>query len=139
MTPSPNPDRTLRLVLRLDAASSAAAGILMVAGHAALAPWLGLSPTLLLMAGVALLPYALLLWRLAARTQVRSAWVWAVAGINALWAVDSLALLGLGWQEPTVAGQVFVIGQALVVLAFADVQAWLMYRGRAARRRLATA
>lgn len=123
----------LRLVLRLDAACSGATGLLMAAGHQALSPWLGLSPALLLAAGLALLPYALLLWHLAGRERVRPGWVWAVVAVNALWAVESLALLGLGWQQPTVFGHAFVIGQALVVLALADVQAWLMIKGRRAR------
>ena len=126
--------RLFRVSLLLDAAISGATGLLMAAGHALLAPLLGLPPTLLLVAGLVLLPYALgLLW-LSRRDRIRPGAGWAVVGINAVWAIDSVALLALGWVEPTTLGLAFVLFQAAVVAVFAEVQWWTLRRGRAAQR-----
>ena len=46
---------------------------------------------------------------------------------NALWVVASIALLVSGQVTPTLLGYVFVIGQAIAVLGFAELQ-WMGLR-----------
>jgi hypothetical protein len=50
----------------------------------------------------------------------------AVVVVNAVWALDSVALLLSGWVAPNALGYTFVVAQALVVLVLAGAQ----YLGR---------
>ncbi len=124
----------LRFALLLDAAASAATGLLLVAGHALLSPLLGLPVALLLGAGLVSLPYALGLLVLARRERIPSALGWAVIGFNALWAVESVAILVLGWVQPSTWGLSFVVAQAAAVVVFAELQWRGLRRGRVAHR-----
>lgn len=126
--------RLLRFALLLDAAASAATGLLMVGGHAVLSPWLGLPVALLLGAGLVSLPYALGLFVLARREHIPAFLAWAVVGFNALWAVESVGVLVLGWVQPNSWGLAFVLAQAAAVVVFAELQWWGLRRGRMARR-----
>jgi hypothetical protein len=114
--------RLLRLALVADAAATTATALLMFVAAATLGPLLGLPHTLLTYAGVALFPYAAVVAYLGTRRQVARGAVWAVIACNVAWAVDSLLLLATGWIEPTRLGYAFVIGQALIVALFAEVQ-----------------
>jgi hypothetical protein len=77
---------------------------------------------LLFYAGLALLPYAAFVFFLASQSHVSRAVLWAVVVCNAVWALDSVLLLATGWIAPTTLGYAFVIGQALVVAAFCELQ-----------------
>ena len=123
----------LRRVLVADAITSAASGLLMVFGAGLLEGLLGIPAAVLVPSGVILLPFAGLLLYLATRERLPRPAVWAVIACNVLWAVDSVAMLALGWLEPTTLGGVFVVAQALVVAAFAELE----YLGL--RRSIATA
>ena len=116
---SPRP----RQALRLDALLTGATGLLLAAGAGALEPLLGLPPLLLRVAGLALIPFAMLLAWMARRERLPRWSVWSVVAVNALWALDSLLLLATGWVEPTWLGTAFVAGQALIVALFAELQA----------------
>ena len=59
---------------------------------------------------------------LARRAQAPRAGVWAVVLCNALWVVDSVLLLALGWVSPTALGSAFVLAQATAVAVFALAQ-----------------
>lgn len=112
----------LRLVLRVDAAASAASGLLM----ALAAPWLDgplrLPPALLVPAGLALLPWAAFLAWLARRDRAPRAALVVPIVVNVAWAADC-AFVALGSAfAPSALGQAFVALQALVVLAFAALQ-----------------
>ena len=48
--------------------------------------------------------------------------VWAVIVSNVAWAVDCVALLLTGWIDPTLLGVAFILVQAVVVAAFAELQ-----------------
>lgn len=115
-------DLFLRRALMADAAVSGSTGVLTVIGSSLLQDLLGLPPTLMLYAGLSLLPFAAIVAFLATRKQLSRAAVWAVIAYNALWAIDSLALLMSGWMAPTILGEIFVAGQALVVAIFAELQ-----------------
>jgi hypothetical protein len=112
----------LRRALQADALASGAMGLLLALAAGPLEELLGLPRTLLLGAGIGLLPFALALGWLANRATVQRGWIWAVLAINAVWVVDSLSLLALGWVEPTLLGKVFVIGQAVAVAVLAELE-----------------
>ena len=110
----------VRRVLFVDAATCIATGLFLALLAAPLAPFLGLSAGLLLYAGLALLPIAAFIAWVAAREQISPAGVWLVIIGNALWVLASLALLFA--VSPTALGYAFVIGQALIVAALAEME-----------------
>jgi hypothetical protein len=59
---------------------------------------------------------------LASREQPARFAVWAVIGLNVLWAVDSFLLLATGWVAPNALGYVFIVGQALTVGVLAELE-----------------
>ncbi|NNM72293.1 hypothetical protein [Enterovirga aerilata] len=117
------PNAFLRIALFADAAASGATGLLMVAGAGPLSRLLALPEPLLRWAGILLLPFAILVWRVARpATPTRSAIV-AIIVVNAVWVVDSFSLLLSGWVAPNALGTAFVAAQALAVGALAAAQA----------------
>ena len=112
----------LRRVLMIDAATSAACGLLMTAGSGFLSPLLNLPQSLLTEAGLLLFPFAALVWYTATRSSVPRALVWVVIASNALWAIDSIALLLSGWVAPNMLGEAFVLAQAIVVAVLAELE-----------------
>ena len=115
----------LRRTLGLDAATCVAMGVAMTVGSGPLAQLTGLPAALLVGAGLVLLPIAGLMAWLARRMEAPATLVWLVIGGNAGWAVVSLLLLVSGWVEPTLAGQAFVVVQALGVIGLTALE----YRG----------
>ncbi|HEY8611928.1 MAG TPA: hypothetical protein VIL69_11625 [Roseomonas sp.] len=113
----------LRRALLLDAVASGATGALMLLAAGPVSGFTHLPPGLLRGAGAALLPYAAFVAWLGLRAAPSRAMVLAVIAINALWAFESAAILALGWVAPNTLGIVFVLAQALVVAAFAGLQA----------------
>lgn len=118
------PSPLLRRALYADGLVSGAAGLLLALFADALGALLGLPRELLFGAGLALLPFALLLAWMASREELPRGLVWAVVAINAVWVVDSLWLLVSGWVAPTALGYAFVIVQALAVVGFVEFE-WL--------------
>lgn len=121
-SPSARTSVFLRSVLLTDALVSGATGLLMAAAAGALEPMLQVPATLLRVAGLALLPYAAFVAIVARRDVLSRGAVWTIVAGNALWAVDCLALLASGWIEPGGLGVAFILVQALVVAAFAELQ-----------------
>ncbi len=122
-----DPSMFLRRTLWLDAAISGATGVLMWLGADLLESWLALPSALFQVAGLSLLPFCGLLIALATRRHLTSGAIVAVIVANALWVVASFALLISGKVAPTMLGYVFVIGQAIAVLGFAELQ-WVGLR-----------
>ena len=112
----------LRRVLTIDAAVSGAMALLLVLGAGLLVHPLGLPEALMRIAGAVLIAYAAFVGWLATRENPSRPIVWAVVAVNALWAIDSLLILLLGWVAPSTLGIVFVVGQAVVVAVFAELQ-----------------
>jgi len=125
--------RLLTFALVADAAVTAAAGLLMAVFAASLSSLLGLPGPLLQSAGFVLLPYAAGVGYLGSRARVPAAAIWAVIVLNVLWAVDSVALLFTGWIAPTGLGMTFVIFQAIVVAALAELQYFGLRQSHPAR------
>jgi hypothetical protein len=80
---------------------SGATGALLAIAAGGLEPVLQVPATLLRIAGLALLPYAVVVARLARRDVLPRGMVWAAIGCNALWAIDCVALLFTGWVDPS--------------------------------------
>lgn len=116
------PSPLLRTTLKLDALAGGAMGLLMALAAQPLGQLLGLPFVLLLVAGIVLLPLALVLYWMSNQMALSRTGVWAVIALNALWVVESIALLVTGYVQPTSLGYAFVIGQALVVLLFAELE-----------------
>jgi hypothetical protein len=117
-TPSP----LLRKALLSDALISGLTGLVLAFAAGPLSTPLGLAVGLLRWSGIILIPVAALVARLGTRERVQRPLVFAVVACNALWALDSVLLLVMGWVEPTILGEVFVLGQAVVVAVLAELQ-----------------
>jgi len=112
----------LRKALLADALVSGATGVLMALAAGVLEPILQVPASLLRIAGLALLPYAAFVAMLGRGERLSRGAVWAVIAGNVIWAVDCVALLFTGWIDPNVLGVAFILIQALVVAAFAELQ-----------------
>jgi len=112
----------LRWALLADAAASGGTGLLMLLFAGPLESLLHLPADLMFNAGIVLVPYAAIVAFLGMRAALPKWAVWAVIGANALWVIDSFLLLTAGWVAPNALGYAFVIGQALVVGLFAELQ-----------------
>jgi hypothetical protein len=115
-------ERFLRRALLLDAVISAVTGLVMAGGASFLADLLALPAPLLRYAGLVLLPFAAVVAFTATRARVARGAVWAIVLVNALWALDSVALLLTGWVAPNLLGAGFILFQAAVVAGFAALQ-----------------
>lgn len=121
----------LRNVLVVDAAFSAAGGLLMAGGAPILSPLLGLPQSLLFWAGVILFPWTVLVGVLSRREVVSRLLLIDVIGINLLWVAVSIGLLVTGVVAPTMLGYAFAIAQAAAVALFAELQVIGMRRAGA--------
>ena len=116
------PSPLLRLTLKIDALAGGAMGLLMALAAQPLGELFDLPFVLLMVAGIVLLPLALVLYWMSNQPALSRTGVWAVIALNGLWVVESVALLVTGYVQPTTLGYAFVIGQALVVLLFAELE-----------------
>lgn len=132
MTMFGQPENALRVVLRLNAGSSMLIGSAMAVAAAPLAtlcltdpgPYLGLgSAAWIRSVGLALLPFAGLVFWVSTRPAGRPALVRTICGLDWAWVLGSAALLALGWSGFTWAGAILVDLMAFAVAAFAVLQA----------------
>jgi hypothetical protein len=116
------PSVFLRRVLLADALVSAAVGAVMVLGAASLQRVLGLPTSLLVTAGLALIPYvAYVLW-LAQRATMPRAAVWLPIALNIVWAAECVSVLAEAAAQPTPLGEAFIALQIVTVLLFAELE-----------------
>ena len=116
------PKPLLKFALLGDAVASGFTGLLISAASGLLSNLLGMPQQLLLWVGLLLLPYAFVVGLVGMKVNIPVSAVWAIIIANAIWVFDSIALLLSGWVQPTTLGYLFVVGQALIVFAFADAQ-----------------
>jgi hypothetical protein len=117
-------DALTRVALKLDAVVTGANGAAYLAAASVLDGPLGLPQSFLRATGAFLIVFAACVWFTATRPALNRNAVYAVVVLNALWVVDSIALVALGWYDPTTAGAIWVVLQALVVAGFAALQAY---------------
>ena len=115
-------DGLLRLALKLDAAATAAVGVLSLAAGPVLDGLLGTPLALLLPVRLFLLAYAASVWFVATRPRVNRTGAWAVIAVNLLYAVDCVVVVAAGWFPLTALGVAFVLFQAAAVALFAAAQ-----------------
>jgi hypothetical protein len=115
-------------LLVVDAAVCAGAGVVLAFAAGPLSDQLGLAETLLRVVGIGLLPYAVLLAWIGRQSPVPQSTAWAVVLLNIGWAAASVLLLATGALDPTSAGRVFVLAQALAVAALAALETWTLRR-----------
>jgi hypothetical protein len=132
-----NPSNLLRRTLIVDAAASAATGLLQTLAAGTLAAWLGLPLELLIGTGLFLLAYATMLVVMARSTRLPRALITLVLVGNLGWAAGCIAL-AVAWSGTlTGLGIAYLELQALAVVAFAAGQ-WLGLRQSQAAFPLAT-
>lgn len=120
----------LRTVIGLDAAACGLMGAGFAFDAGLLSPLLGLSPAFMQPVGLFLLVYAAGLAFLASRKTLPRGAVWGLVIFNAVWAIESLAIMALGWVQPTMIGQAFIAAQAAAALVVADLQYIVLRRAR---------
>jgi hypothetical protein len=112
----------LSRALLLDAVATGATAPLLLAAAGLLAGLLGLPESLLRYAGLLLIPFVALVAWAGTRGRAPVQVVRVIIGANAAWVIASILLLLSGWVQPTALGYAFVIGQAVVVGVFAELQ-----------------
>ena len=117
-----NPSLFLRRAIVGDAIITGAMAVLLVAAAGLLGPLLNLPDSFLREVGVFLIVYAALVGFLGSRELMPKLFVVLVIGANALWAIDSIALLFTNWVQPNLLGQAFVVMQAVTVAVIAELQ-----------------
>lgn len=120
----------LRRVLGLDAVASGATGLLLAFGSGLLEDVLGLNAAFTQPAGLFLVAWSLGVAALALQARPARPLVMAVIAVNALWAIESVMTLVLGWLQPNALGVAFVLAQAAVVAGFAGLQIFAIRRVR---------
>ncbi|MFD7446063.1 hypothetical protein [Streptomyces sp. NPDC059909] len=120
------PQTTLRRFLALDAVVTGTNGLAYLAASGPLGRLLGVDAALLLELGVFLTLFAAGVGFLAARQQPPAGPVKLVVDANAVWAVLSVVAL-VAWLEPSTAGTLWIMVQAMTVAGFAGLQ-WFALR-----------
>ncbi|HET6353022.1 hypothetical protein OH805_05790 [Streptomyces sp. NBC_00879] len=123
------PQTMLRRFLALDAVVTGANGLAYAAASGPLGRLLGVDSALLLELGVFLALFGAGVGYLASRRRPPQLPVKFVIDANLLWAVLSIAALAL-WFDPTTAGAVWIVLQAMTVAGFASLQ-WSALRAAA--------
>lgn len=112
----------LRNVLRLDALSCLACGLLQLAFPGQMARLLNLPAPLLAYTGEFLLVYAAVVGFISTRSPLPRPLVWALVMGNLGWAAACAGLLFSGQVAPSLLGTAYVVLQALTVAVLAELQ-----------------
>lgn len=112
----------LRNVLRADALSCVACGVLQVVFTGQMAQLLGLPEALLAYTGEFLLVYAAVVAFVSTRDPLPRALVWVLVAGNLGWAIACALLLVSGRLAPSMLGTAYVVAQALTVAVLAELQ-----------------
>lgn len=122
----------LKTLLRIDAATCLAMGLLLLAASGPLATLTALPPALLFWAGALLLPIAAFMGATALAAEPHRLAVGFIVIGNIFWSLASIALPVAGLIAPNGLGLAFLVAQAAVVLLLAELELSAMRRGRAA-------
>lgn len=112
----------LRPALLLDAVVTGANGAAYVIAAGPLGDLLGLPEVVLRLTGVFLLVFAAAVWMVGSRERISAGAATAVIAANALWVIQSVAVIAFGWWSPATEGYVWVALQADVVAMLAALQ-----------------
>lgn len=120
-------DKLIRLALRLDFASCAGLGAILLAAAPVLDGPLGLSTGAQRALGAFLLVWSLVPLMIGSRPVIRRGAVWAVVAVNVLWILETGVALVAGVFPLTGLGVAFMVVQAVAVLVLTELQ-WLGLR-----------
>ena len=112
----------LPVLLVLDAVLSAVTGMAMLVAADLVEPLLNVPAAVMRSAGVLLLPFAGMVYFFSRPAQLTRSRVFVVIALNLAWVAASVLVLVIGWIQPTTVGVVFVLFQAVVVVALAELQ-----------------
>ena len=112
----------LRNVLRVDALSCIACGVLQVTFPAAMARLLNLPEGLIAYTGEFLLAYAAVVFFVSTRKPLPRPVVWTLVAGNLGWAVACVLLLLSSLVSPSALGVAYVLVQAVTVAVLAELQ-----------------
>ena len=112
----------LRTVLRIDAVTCVATGLLMTAGSGLVAGLTQIPADVLTGAGMSLFPIAAFMALVAARVPMWTLGVWLVIVGNVGWVLASLGLLVSGAIAPNALGVGFIVAQAAAVALLAGLE-----------------
>lgn len=121
----------LRRVLKLQAAAEIAVGTVALAASGWLAPTLQLPQWLLLSIGSLALMFGAFIYYVATRPDIAAGSVWAIIGINAVWAIDCVIALAGGWLDTNALGSAVLIAEAVFAAVLAEVELIALRRTRA--------
>jgi uncharacterized protein YjeT (DUF2065 family) len=116
------PSLLLRRAFLLDTIVSGMMALLLTVGAGELAPLLDLPEQLLRETGLFLIAYTALVGWLATRQSMPKLLVVIIIASNAVWTVASIALLFSDAVTPNGLGQIFIVAQAMVPGALAELQ-----------------
>lgn len=122
----------LRRVLMADTTFSGISTLVLILAAGPLAGPLGLPESFLRSLGLILVPFVAFVAWVALRRPVVVGAVWTLIVGNALWVAASIALLASGWLSPSGLGTAFIVGQAVIVGLFAELQLVGLRRSTAA-------
>ncbi|MEV0646595.1 hypothetical protein AB0I28_15155 [Phytomonospora sp. NPDC050363] len=115
--------RFLRTVIRLDAVVTGLAGLMLLAtGLGAVENLSGIPLAFQTGGGAFLIAFAAGGLVLASRPRIPRGLVWAMVVVNAVWVVDCAVVLVADLMPLTAFGLVMMIGQAVVVAVFAELE-----------------
>lgn len=112
----------LRVALLIDLVGSGATALLLLSASGFLAPLFGLPAGLLWWVAIIMVPFLLLLGLTARRDSVPASVIPLIIALNLAWVAASALLLVSRIVTPTALGYGFVIGQAVAVALFAELQ-----------------
>lgn len=120
----------LRLAYAADGIATLASGILIAALSGVLDSPLGLATELLLGVGAFFILYGAAVLVIATRREIPRRAAAFIAGLNAVWAVDSVITVEAGWLEPATLGTAGILVIAVFTAVMAAVQTYTLRTSR---------
>ena len=124
-------DKLLRHALRANGVFSGISGMVFILACQPIASSIGLAyPQVLLVIGVALVLFSWTLFRLVSQQEISKPVVWSIIGGDVAWVAGSAVILLLFPQLLNATGRFWVLGIAILVFTFAELQTWGLWRMR---------
>lgn len=123
----------IRKLLWVDCTAAGIVGVLMIALSGIVAPWFGVSRTLLVAMGVVNLAYGSYSFSLARRPQVDAGLTRILIRANFAWTLICLVAAAYLWAPGSRLGAAYVVVEGIVVGALAALEAKALARHRAAQ------
>jgi hypothetical protein len=118
----------LRLALEVDALVTGANGLAYLVLAGPLGDLFDVSAPFLRGVGALLVVFAAGVYATSRRAPIPAAPVRAIVALNVAWAIGSLVVVIAGWGDPSTAGAVWTVLQAVVVAGFAELQLFALRR-----------